>query len=219
MDWLQRVNGYCERLGPEYWAEPVNALTNFAFVIAAFIMWRRLKGPDLGLAKMLCVVLAMIGLGSYLLHTHAQIWAGLADVLPIIFFIALYIFAANLGFWRMPWWSALGLTLMFFPYAALTAPIFQKIFFIGDSAAYWPVALLIATYAILLRRRLPEIAWRLGIGAGVLVVSLILRSLDDILCPTLPVGTHFLWHLLNSIMLGWMIEIYRLHVFTNRKAE
>jgi hypothetical protein len=22
-----------------------------------------------------------------------------------------------------------------------------------------------------------------------------------------PVGTHFLWHLLNALMLGWMIEV------------
>jgi hypothetical protein len=24
-------------------------------------------------------------------------------------------------------------------------------------------------------------------------------------------GTHFLWHILNALMLGWMIEVYRRH--------
>jgi hypothetical protein len=26
------------------------------------------------------------------------------------------------------------------------------------------------------------------------------------------VGTHFWWHILNGIMLGWMIEVYRRYV-------
>jgi aspartyl-tRNA(Asn)/glutamyl-tRNA(Gln) amidotransferase subunit C len=28
----------------------------------------------------------------------------------------------------------------------------------------------------------------------------------------IPLGTHFLWHILNGIMLGWMIEVYRRHM-------
>jgi len=28
----------------------------------------------------------------------------------------------------------------------------------------------------------------------------------------LPMGTHFLWHLLNAAMLGWMIEVYARHI-------
>jgi hypothetical protein len=27
-----------------------------------------------------------------------------------------------------------------------------------------------------------------------------------------PLGTHFGWHLLNAVMLGWMIEVYRRHM-------
>ncbi len=40
-----------------------------------------------------------------------------------------------------------------------------------------------------------------------LTVSLVLRSLDAPLCAANPLGTHFLWHLLNAVMLGWMIEV------------
>ena len=35
MDLMQAIDGYCERTGPEYWSEPVNAVTNAAFLIAA----------------------------------------------------------------------------------------------------------------------------------------------------------------------------------------
>jgi hypothetical protein len=43
------------------------------------------------------------------------------------------------------------------------------------------------------------------------VLSLVFRSLDEIVCPAVPLGTHFLWHILNAVMLGWMIEVYRRH--------
>ena len=76
MEWTRYVDGYCERMGPEYWAEPINAITNLAFVLAALVMWRRARGVPL--ARALCVVLGLIGIGSYLFHTHAQVWAAMA---------------------------------------------------------------------------------------------------------------------------------------------
>ena len=35
MDLTQQFDGYCERVDLTYWAEPVNAITNAAFLIAA----------------------------------------------------------------------------------------------------------------------------------------------------------------------------------------
>ena len=208
---FEAIDGYCERLGPQYWGEPLNAVTNLAFLIAAFVMWRRLRGSDLPLARAMVAVLAAIGVGSYLFHTHAQGWAGLADVIPIGIFILLYLFAANLHYWRLPLWQAVGATALFVPYAAATVPLFATIPGLGSSAGYAPVPLLILIYAALLRRRLPQVARGMAIGAAILVVSLAARTADGPLCAALPAGTHFIWHLLNGAMLGWMIEVYRRH--------
>jgi hypothetical protein len=44
------VDIYCERTDPSFWAEPVNALTNIAFLLAAalaFCAWRRDGARDL----------------------------------------------------------------------------------------------------------------------------------------------------------------------------
>jgi hypothetical protein len=62
MAWRDAVDGYCERLTPGYWAEPVNAVTNMAFVVAAALVWRRTAG--LPLARAMAVVLAAIGVCS-----------------------------------------------------------------------------------------------------------------------------------------------------------
>jgi hypothetical protein len=209
MDWLAEVDGYCERLGPGYWAEPVNALTNAAFLIAAALVWRRAAGWPL--ARALTLVLAAIGVGSYLFHTHANRLTGILDVTPILGFILLYVFAASRDMLGLRGWQAGLATLAFLPYAAATVPLWSRVPGLGSSAGYAPVPVLILAYAWLLRHRAPATARGLGVGAGVLVVSLVFRTLDYPLCDLIPVGTHFLWHVLNGAMLGWMILVYVRH--------
>lgn len=216
MDWNAQIDGYCERVDFSFWAEPINAVTNLAFVIAALILWRRIRGQEMPLALALTAILAVIGLGSFLFHTFATQWASAADVLPILIFILVYVYVANHAYWGFKPLPALGITLLFFPYAAATVPLFNSLGFLGSSAGYAPVPVLIYAYAFLLRKRLPEVAKGLAIGATILVVSLTFRTVDTPLCEGIPIGTHFMWHILNGIMLGWMIEVYRRHVLATR---
>jgi hypothetical protein len=216
MDWNEQIDSYCERVDFSYWAEPINALTNAAFLIAAIIMWYRVRGQGLPLAMGLVAILAAIGIGSYLFHTHATIWAVTADVVPILIYILLYIFVANYAFWGFGLWLSLGLTALFIPYAALTVPLWDALGFLGSSSGYAPVPLLIYIYAFLLRHRLPDVARGLAIGATILVVSIAFRTVDLPACDALPFGTHFIWHILNGVMLGWMIEVYRRHALATR---
>lgn len=210
MDWMHHIDAYCERTDPAFWSEPVNALTNLAFVIAAVVMWRRTHG--LPIARALSVVLALIGIGSFLFHSLATAWAGVADVVPILGFILLYTYAAHRHFWGLGRGVSLALTAAFVPYAAATAPLFAMIPGIGSSAGYAPVPLLILIHAALLRHRARATARGLALGAGLLVASLVFRTVDEPLCAAWPLGTHFLWHVLNAVMLGGMIEIYSRHM-------
>jgi hypothetical protein len=104
------IDAYCERLGPGLWAEPVNALTNLAFILAAVAAASRLgrPAPPLGLA--LAVILGAIGVGSGLFHTFANPLTALLDVGAIAAFVLVYIYAVNrhvLGWPAMA--AALGL--------------------------------------------------------------------------------------------------------------
>lgn len=209
MAWLDAVDGYCERLAPGYWAEPVNAVTNIAFPVAAALVWRRTQG--LPLARAMALVLAAIGVGSYLFHTHANRVTGMMDVIPILGFILLYVFAASRDFLGLKPWQAGLATVAFLPYAAATVPMWSMVPGLGSSAGYAPVPVLILFYAWLLRRRAPGTARGLVAGAGLLGLSLAFRTLDGPICAVLPIGTHFLWHLLNAVMLGWMIHVYVAH--------
>lgn len=215
MDWFEQIDGYCERLDPSYWSEPVNAVTNLSFIIAAVIMWPRSAG--LPMARVLCVILFAIGVGSYLFHTHATVWAALADVAPIGLFILTYLFAINRDAVPMRTSRALLATLLFIPYAAIMVPILNQIPFLRISNFYWTVPVLLVIYAVFLRHQV-ELVRGFLIGAAILSVSITFRSLDMRLCDALPIGTHFMWHVLNGVMLGWMIEVYRRHMLAGRTA-
>ena len=206
--WSEQVIAYCERGDFGYWAEPVNAVTNAAFLIAAAVMWPRARGVPM--AQALVLVLAVIGVGSFLWHTHATRWAGLADVLPILVFILLYLFAATRDYLRLGVAGGLGAVVLFFPYAAgVTWALGQVVPGLGANAAYLAVALLIAGYGVGLRGT--ATGRGLLVGAAILLVSLGFRWADDLVCEAFPVGTHFMWHILNAAMLGWMIAVYLRH--------
>jgi hypothetical protein len=216
MNWTEQIDIYCERIDASYWSEPLNAVTNLAFIIAALVMWRRTGG--MAAARLLCAILFAIGIGSYLFHTEATQWASAADTTPIGIFILTYLFLTNRDLAGLPAWGAGLATLAFAPYAYVAVPLLDRLPFFHISDFYWTVPVLLAGYAAALWRRAPQTARGLALGAGLLSLSITVRSLDMPLCGPWPLGTHFLWHLLNALMLGWMIEVYRRHMLATGRA-
>ncbi|MGR3483921.1 MAG: ceramidase domain-containing protein [Paracoccaceae bacterium] len=210
------IDIYCERTGPEFWSEPVNALTNAAFVLGTLWVWR--SSAPWPVARLLAGILAAIGVGSFLFHTFAVGWAALADVLPILAYILVYVYAANRHYWGLPGWASAAGAAFFVPWAVVLTPVFEALPFFHVSAFYWPVPLLIAIYAGLLWRRHPATARGLAVGVAVLCASLTFRSVDMAVCAALPLGTHFLWHVLNGVMLAWMILVLVAHLERGRAA-
>ncbi len=209
MDWTQPIDAYCERLDPSFWSEPWNAMTNLAFLLVAILMWRRSVGD--AAARGLCVILFAIGIGSFLFHTVATAWASLADVVPIAGFILTYLYLANRDIVGLAVWQAGLATVLFLPYAFVVVFVANQLPFFGISNFYWSVPLLLVIYSVFLKDKHPKTARGMIIGAVILVLSITLRSLDELLCVHVPVGTHLWWHILNAVMLGWMIEVYRRH--------
>src|SRR5262249_56286423 len=89
MNWWAPIDRYCERTDASFWAEPANALTNAAFLIAAaaaFWLWRRAGSRDWPVLALIIVVVA-VGIGSFAFHTLATRGAVLAHVIPLAIFI------------------------------------------------------------------------------------------------------------------------------------
>ncbi|MGA0824079.1 MAG: alkaline phytoceramidase, partial [Burkholderiaceae bacterium] len=81
----ETIDIYCERLDPSFWAEPINALTNLAFIAVGFWV---LRGSSQS-GKVLGLLTLLVGIGSLAFHTFATPWAATLDV----GFIALFILA------------------------------------------------------------------------------------------------------------------------------
>jgi hypothetical protein len=41
----------------------------------------------------------------------------------------------------------------------------------------------------------------LGLAAVIFAISLTFRTVDIAICPQFPLGTHFIWHILNAVVL------------------
>lgn len=210
MDWTRTFDNYCERLGPGFWAEPLNAVTNLAFILAAVVALRaawhkdRLDWP----LAVLIAVTVMVGVGSFLFHTYATLWALLADVIPIQLFIIVYFALAMRRFAGLSWWLSVTLTVAFVAGSfaggdALSAAVGDRLN--GSEGYLPPLAALVLVGIILVAAGRKAQGDALVIASAIFAVSLTFRTLDRAVCDVVPVGTHFLWHTLNGVLLGWLL--------------
>jgi hypothetical protein len=204
MNWSEPVDLYCERIGAGFWAEPVNAVTNAAFLLAAgiaFVRWRRAGARDWP-TLVLIIVLVAIGLGSFAFHSLATRGAVYLDVIPIAVFIYGYLLLALRRFLALPWRATIELLVVFFA-ASRVLPYLANPGALNGSLDYLPAlgAILILVWFVPLKVR-PAI-W---LAAIVFVVSLAFRTMDQAVCPAFPLGTHFIWHLLNATVLLVLLD-------------
>ncbi len=214
MNWSEQVNIYCERLDPSFWSEPLNAISNAAFIIAAFICLRtaRKSGRTDTLTMLLIVNLFAIGVGSFLFHTMANRWSGLADTLPIVLFILVYLYAATSRYLRAPWFMAALAPIGFIGFAILFVRMWSEYLpSLNGSQGYFPVLIALIFYGVILARRGHPAATGLIAAAALFSMSLTFRSLDQAVCGVLPFGTHFLWHIFNGILLGVVLMAFVRH--------
>jgi hypothetical protein len=147
----------------------------------------------------------MIGIGSLLFHTFATRWSMLADVLPITVFIYGFLGFALRRFFRLSWPATLALVAVLGFFNA-GVDRFHPAGLFNGSIMYLPaVAALLISSAVASIKALPP-ARLLALAGGTLLLSLVFRTIDRETCTLLPSGTHFLWHILNGIVLWFCLE-------------
>ncbi len=215
--WLIAVDHYCERIDPGFWAEPLNALSNLAFIAAAlhaFRLWQREGAKDWP-GLWLIAVAAAVGIGSFLFHTFAQRWSLLADVLPIAAFIYSYFLLAMRRYLRLGLAAGIAATVAFAAFNMAFGRLWLGLFpglGLNGSVGYLPAALALLAVGLLCRAAgAGEPGRALLLAAGLFAVSLVFRTIDGASCSTLPVGTHFLWHGLNGLVLGVLMKAAIVH--------
>lgn len=219
----QPIDIYCERTDPSFWAEPLNAVSNLAFILAALWAWHLAKKHNtLSLSNLILIALiGLIGTGSFLFHTFATRWAMLADVIPIGIFVFFYSYLAFKSFLNL---SSVQSVILIFAYYGLTIGLLAFIkqsfspnqVLLNGSLQYLPTLLgvLLIGYIAALKK---QSDCRLMLLAGFLFfISLIFRTLDMTLCNQLVIGIHYLWHGLNGLVLALLFKVIMLR---NLKAS
>jgi len=219
VDWFAAVDIYCERTTPAFWAEPVNALTNLAFVLAA--LWGAIEARKRGITSpmvwLLIALAALIGIGSFLFHTFANRWSELADTIPIWSFVALFVLAAMHFIGGMPVARVLRAAGLVAIAAALVIWLLafgegqdqaaQAADPLNGSGQYAPAVLALVVFTLISwRRKHPGAPW-IAASLGVFLLSLTARTFDRDLCGAFPLGTHFLWHSLNGLMIALLLQM------------
>ncbi|MCB1895434.1 MAG: hypothetical protein H6945_12835 [Zoogloeaceae bacterium] len=198
MDWSSPIDLYCERLAPDLLAEPVNAISNLAFLAAAWSLRSRLDARHGGDLLWLQCLLALVGCGSLIFHTVATRWASVLDVAFIAIFVLLYVHRALVRLFGWPARRAAGAVVgVLLTTAALAAAL--RLPALNGSELYLGPWLALIILAI----GCPHAAaarW-LRLAAGLFALSMAFRSLDLRLCALWPIGTHFAWHLNNALVL------------------
>lgn len=196
MNATQQLDFYCERLGSGMWAEPLNVLSNLAFLLAAYLLFRR-HGRDVSLWAGL---IALVGLGSIAFHLFATVWAHWLDLLFIEVFIYSFIAVYLRRAFHFNWTKTiLGLAAyLLFEWALTNA--FEPGAWNG-SYRYLPALILLVAMTLSAQWLLPSMLRPLVMSVIVFAVALLLRSVDMIFCGPWPWGTHFIWHMLNAAVL------------------
>jgi hypothetical protein len=207
------VDIYCERTNEAFLAEPVNALTNFAFLLTAWFAWcdlRRESTKDAGLLAVVVGTVPVVAIGSFAYHTIATRWAEWADVVPILFFMLSFLWLIAR---RYLGWSAIVSALAIFGFVALTFGIEAQV----PSRILWGGAMYVPTIVALLAIAASPIKWsataraNLFTAVGIFILSFGFRILDAPTCTAFPLGTHFLWHILNAVFLYLLLRAAILH--------
>jgi hypothetical protein len=193
------IDLYCERLGPGIIAEPINALTNLAFVVAAYAAWRladqyRSMSVETGL---LIGLMVAIGIGSGLFHTFATNWARVLDVLPILLLQIAYLWIYGSRIIMMKTVHLEGLVILF-----LIAAYFGRQFphLLNGSLIYLPAFIMLLGLGLYHYHHARVEPTLLLWATAVFSASLFLRSIDLAVCKYVPIGTHFFWHLFNGLL-------------------
>ena len=223
----QAIDLYCERFGPGFWAEPANALSNIAFILAG--LWALRSGrsmirQDIPL-QVLIILSFVIGIGSFLFHTFANMWSSFADVIPIWTFVGVYVALAIVRFAKA---TSSQLVRILLVSVAVTGAIVWVIASgsasdtgaspdrFNGSLQYTPAVIALVVFAVLLGwKKDPVAPWIIG-AAVTFFISLVFRTVDPSVCGMFPVGTHFMWHGLNGLMIALLLQAMIHHINLTR---
>ena len=154
---------------------------------------------------LLTALIVCIGIGSFLFHTFATGWAALADVIPIMLFQLCYLYVYGRCFLKAGRAQAMIIPLGFIAVSYIIG------LWPGDTlngSIFYGASVLFLTGVAIYHQYKQWTGKSLLIAASVLfLISLTFRTIDEEICDIIPFGTHFMWHILNGVVLFLLVQV------------
>lgn len=170
--------------------------------MAAVMLWRhanKLSRGTVGIGNgVLVMLMGLIGVGSTLFHTFANPLSEWLDIIPILALQLVWLWLYLKRIMKLGAPARLILTL---GYLFLSVSLSLLPDPTPGSMGYFGPLLIITLLGIYHRSHVEQEPQLLFVMAGLFFVSLLFRSVDQSVCNILPIGTHFIWHILNAIVL------------------
>lgn len=197
---LHTIGFYCGRHGSGLFDEPQNSLSNAAFLVGALVayrIWRGSTKPD-GPILVLTLMLAAIGVGSFVFHSYPTPVTLYIDLIPIQLYILAALAYAFLRILQCSWKTTVMVLLGFF-LARQVWILLMPQGLLGGGITHVPTLLALLLFVAIVARR-GFLFWRhLVASATCYVCALVVRSWDVPLCNSFPFGLHWAWHTLTAL--------------------
>jgi len=201
---FKSIDQYCERIDPTFWSEPINAFSNLAFILAGlygFIQYTKLPVKS-SWPLVFSILCTSIGIGSFLFHTFANGITMIADVVPILVYIIVFSFYILKELLVFSWKKILLINAIF-----LVASVLSKGTFLNGSITYIPTLALLLYLTLQFKLKGSAFKFDLNRLFIVFFINLIFRSSDMAICGVFPIGTHFIWHMGNGLLLFFTLQL------------
>ena len=182
---------YCERTGQDLWAEPLNALTSLAWVVAALAALALCRSRRTAASgriwdmRLLIGSAALAGVASLWWHTAPGPWSGRLDAVGLHAFLNLYL-VMYLG--RVVGVGSFGQVLALVVYQAgilATLALYPPLSLNG-AVLYLPAVGVMALLSVLARALRKDGAGTLTAAAALFGGAVALHAVDLSLCLSLP---------------------------------
>ena len=198
---------YCERNNLEFLAEPFNFFTNIFFLYFAILLFFNKNITN----KKFSIILFCIGVGSMLFHSVPNKITALIDIFFIITFIFYYLIVLYYKL-NINKYTSYLLSILFILFCYFFGNFYQNSI-LQSSAFYFPI--LIHLYFFIKKEGnnyFKKFFWIPILFS----ISLYLRTIDIKYCTSFNIGTHFLWHILNSVVLYLLVKF--IHLMIDRSS-
>lgn len=212
MDLFAPLDLYCERTDTHLLSEPLNLISNLAFIVAGYMILRNTRAQDsyqnVSKTKLLAWQIIAVGIGSGLFHSFANRWSQLCDVMPIGILLLTYIWLFCRHVASLNWLLSAGAIILFLVLSAAVALLADPLASNGGQFYFGTWITLLALSFYLSGRGNAHSSRPMLLATLLFALSIFMRTVDLKICDEWPWGTHVFWHILNAFVLYLVINAY-----------